>query len=365
MTPTPCELIATFVTTPEAAADAVREHLPDLLRHLDECPRCAELLERVDDPERLFGLLAGPESDEQAREVEKAIHSDLAREDFVRGMIREVLLSGLAPELRARIEELDPLVLHGVAEAASLLMRDVVRRHRDAEPVCLELTQSGEVYLPGAGEPAIDAETMALEIARFTGLWEGNRLREEPRVSAEARVLVDALHPAAAHLPGLFRHVRVSELLTELKPNYGRLRLLPLTPGEWIQDPVERWQRRQRLEVAIGALPYGGSERAYQLFAPSENGEGWWDALAAIAAEGLVFSTTRAIHAVTGDGVRSQVLLGQRTIEYMDLGVFDITFGPASVQLSRNGEASNVPGFRQAGLLGRRRAGAASAYASA
>jgi hypothetical protein len=269
-----CELIAKFVAEPEATTDQVRERREELLSHLDTCEVCANALDNADNAERLFEVLAGEEltlTPDERRRVDDLVKADTAREEEIRKAVRDALIPGLGKTAAAVAERYDPLVLYGATEAVSLLIRRHVALNKN-EPRVIQLQEDGAVSVDLL--PAIPADGVALEIARFTGLWAQTELPEEAgklSPSPQAKELASWVYKAASHQRRLLRHFRVPRL-SLLRLTKG-LPLVPLTPEERIDEPYKRWrpdfvQAAQKLFIAIDeSRP--GSPQPVSIFAVS------------------------------------------------------------------------------------------------
>lgn len=254
-----CELIARFVANPKELAQAICTKREEIFAHIEVCDACADRMDAVSDPEVILDILAAEGSrltPHESRQIDELVKADAAREGEIQKAVEDALLPFLGHHAASIGREFDPLALYGATEAVSLLIRShITLDHTNAQ--LIELHTDGAVSVDR--KSAIAASGVALEIARFTGLWSAPGLSRAPverAPSDKAHALASWVFDAARDQRYLLRHFSVDPLLMRA----DALTLVPLAAGERIDDPLERWRPEQAedLETLVFGL-YGGS----------------------------------------------------------------------------------------------------------
>jgi len=256
-----CELIASFVGDPKGLESEIRSRRDEVFAHLDVCDVCADRIDAAAEPELVLEVLAADESAlaaEESRQIDELIRTDTAREDEIRKAVEDALIPSLGRYAASVAKRYDPLILYGATEGVSLLIRRHITLDRpNAELVQLHRDGSVSIDL----KSAIPSRGVTIEIARFTGLWVPAGLPSAPvkrEPSDEASELATWIFEAARDRRNLLRHFRVDPLVAQK----DALTLVPLAPGEQVDDPVERWSPEKTEEAGelLFALPEGAEK---------------------------------------------------------------------------------------------------------
>ncbi len=126
--------------------------------------------------------------------------------------------------------------LYAATEAVSLLLRRYVSK-RNLYGVFMR--SNGDVVAYDNGVVVITASQLALEVARFTDLWEDNEVEDsELKVSVEAFAMVFWMREVLNQQPNLFRHFAAS-----ITNNPDRIFLTEISPENRVDDARQRWSR--------------------------------------------------------------------------------------------------------------------------
>lgn len=159
-------------------------------------------------------------------------------EPIVQAVI-DVLLPSLSGDAltiaQGLIKKHGATLLYSATEAVSLLIRRYSSAHKE-EP--LYFASQGHLCDERMGISVKD-DDIALEIARFTDLWEDEDATDENLVPSEdAEILLRWLFGAMEQQPYLLRHYRA----TKTNDNWIRLDAISLKERE--DDPAKRWSKK-------------------------------------------------------------------------------------------------------------------------
>ena len=126
--------------------------------------------------------------------------------------------------------------LFAATEAVSLLVRRYLTQHSLHSVL---MRRNGDVVAYGSEDVVITAWQLAVEVARFTELWEDNEVADsELKPSMEAVAMVLWLWMAMAQQPYLLVH-----FITTATGNQDLLLLTEVAPQDRVDDPRQRWSR--------------------------------------------------------------------------------------------------------------------------
>ncbi len=126
-------------------------------------------------------------------------------------------------------------ILYGGMEAVSLLIQRYAYTRKNE---LLYFTLQGHLCDGNMGI-SVDSSKIAIEIARFTNLWEDVNAADEDLVpSKDAEILLAWLFNAMEQQPHLLRHFKA------MKTNDDWIRLDPVALKDIVDDPAVRWAKK-------------------------------------------------------------------------------------------------------------------------
>ncbi len=171
---------------------------------------------------------------------EEALALEEIKEHPAKLAVEETLLPSLKGDAaihgRELAEKCGSYNLYSATEAVSLMLRRYLLRERYLRAILLG--RNGDALAYGRGEQVvITTKQLAIEVARFTDLWENDKaIDSELQPAAETFAMVRWMWEAMQYQPCLLRH-----FIATATDNPDCFLLTEIPSQDRVEDPRQRW----------------------------------------------------------------------------------------------------------------------------